>query len=30
MKTNTARFPSWYNMIDDNVIVLDEKLPYEN
>ena len=24
MKTNTARFPSWCNVIDDNVILLDE------
>ena len=29
-KLTLARFPSWCNVFDDNVAVLDGKLPYEN
>jgi len=25
-----ARFPSWCNVFDNNVVVLDEKIPYES
>ena len=28
-KLTSARFASWCNVFDDNVAVLDEKLPYE-
>ena len=28
-KPTQARFPSWCNVIDDNVVVSDEKLPHE-
>ena len=28
-KLTPARFPSWWNVFDDNVIMLDEKLLYE-
>ena len=28
-KVTLARFPSWCNVIDDNVVMLDRKLPYE-
>ena len=29
-KLTPARFPSWYIMIDDNVVMLDEKMHYES
>jgi len=29
-KLTLARFASWCNAFDDNVAVLDEKLPYES
>ena len=29
-KLTPAIFPSWCNVVDDNVGVLDEKLPYED
>ena len=29
-KLTTTRFPSWCNVFDNNVVVLDEKLPYES
>ena len=28
-KLTPDRFSSWYNVFDNNVDVLDEKLPYE-
>ena len=28
-KLNLARFPSWYIVIDDNVVMLDGKIPDE-
>ena len=28
-KLTPTRFPSWCNVFDDNVAVLDGKLPYE-
>ena len=28
-KLTPARFPSWCNVFDNNVVVLDGKLPYE-
>ena len=29
-KLTLARFPSWCNVFDNNVAVLDGKLPYES
>ena len=29
-KLTVARFPSWCIVIDDNVVVLDGKIPYES
>ena len=29
-KLTPTRFPSWCTVFDDNVGVLDEKLPYED
>ena len=29
-KLTPVRFPSWCIVIDDNVVVLDEKIHYEN
>ena len=29
-KLTPARFPSWCNVVDDNVTALDGKLPYES
>ena len=29
-KLTPARFPSWCKVFDDNVVVLDGKLPYES
>ena len=29
-KLTPARFSSWCNVLDNNVAVLDEKLPYES
>ena len=29
-EANYTRFPLWCNVFDDNVVVLDGKLPYEN
>ena len=29
-KLTPARFASWCNVFDENVAVLDEKLPYKN
>ena len=29
-KITLARFASWCNVFDDNVAILDEKLPYES
>ena len=29
-KLTPARFASWHILIDDNVVMLDEKLHYEN
>ena len=29
-KLTLVRFPPWCNVFDDNVAVLDEKLPYES
>ena len=29
-KLTSTRFPSWCNVIDDNVVVLDGKLSYES
>ena len=29
-KLTPARFASWCNVFDDNVVVLDGKLPYES
>ena len=29
-KLTPARFPSWWNVFDDNVAMLDEKLHYES
>ena len=28
-KLTPTRFPSWCNVFDDNVVVLDRKLPYK-
>ena len=29
-KISPAIFPSWCDIFDDNAVVLDRKLPYEN